>query len=49
MENVPVPTRRLQKPRERNSILKKYYGIKDTAPTPVQTEDNLRPFDLGKY
>jgi hypothetical protein len=48
MENAAAPTRRPQKPRERNSILKKYYGIKDTTAAPIQTQDNSRPFDLGK-
>lgn len=50
MENAPLPaTRRAAKPRERNSLLKKYYGLKDTtASTPVQpVEENSKPFDLG--
>lgn len=50
--NAPISTatRRATKPRERNSLLKKYYGLKDTAPTAttVQPEENARPFDLGK-
>ncbi|KAL9546973.1 hypothetical protein MBANPS3_006396 [Mucor bainieri] len=48
--NAPVSTatRRATKPRERNSLLKKYYGLKDSAPTAtsVQPEENARPFDL---
>jgi hypothetical protein len=49
MDNAPIPptTRRAAKPRERNSLLKKYYGLKDTAAaTPVQPADS-KPFDLG--
>lgn len=42
-------TRRATKPRERNSLLKKYYGIKGAAPASiVQPEEDARPFDLGK-
>ncbi|GAN04975.1 conserved hypothetical protein [Mucor ambiguus] len=48
--NAPTSTatRRAAKPRERNSLLKKYYGLKDTAPTAAtaQPEENARPFDL---
>lgn len=51
--NAPISTaiRRVTKPRERNSLLKKYYGLKDTAPkaTTAQAEENARPFDLGKW
>lgn len=50
--NAPISTatRRVTKPRERNSLLKKYYGLKDTVPkaTAAQAEENARPFDLGK-
>lgn len=48
--NAPISnTRRATKPRERNSLLKKYYGIKDVATAfTVQSEEDARPFDLGK-
>lgn len=48
--NAPMSTtRRATKPRERNSLLKKYYGIKGAAPASiVQPEEDARPFDLGK-
>jgi hypothetical protein len=38
---------RQPKSRERNNLLKKYYGLKNTTPTIV--EEPTRPFDLGKY
>ncbi|KAI8636052.1 exocyst complex component Sec5-domain-containing protein [Parasitella parasitica] len=46
--NAPVSTtKRAAKPGERNSLLKKYYGIKSTSsPSTVLPEENARPFDL---
>lgn len=49
MENAPIPARHPHKPRERNSILKKYYGLQDTTTAPILIEDSSRPFDLGKH
>ncbi|KAI7897693.1 Vps51/Vps67-domain-containing protein [Cokeromyces recurvatus] len=47
MENAPTLMKRQPKPRERNSLLKKYYGIKDASnSTPAQQEESSRPFDL---
>lgn len=51
MDNAPSTTARRTKPRERNSLLKKYYGLKDTS-APNQTpviEENADPLDLGLY
>ncbi|CEP07030.1 hypothetical protein [Parasitella parasitica] len=47
--NAPVATARrtTTKPRERNSLLKKYYGIKETASSSTVLPDgHARPFDL---
>ncbi|KAI8087890.1 Vps51/Vps67-domain-containing protein [Gilbertella persicaria] len=45
MEDTLTPIRR--QPRERNSILKKYYGIKDkVVDSSSQSQDNARPFDI---
>lgn len=42
-----IQTARRTKPREKNSLLKKYYGIKDTSATTSQAaEEDSKPFDL---
>lgn len=47
MDNTPIQTTRHTKPRERNSLLKKYYGLKDTTSNTSQTvEEDSKPFDL---
>lgn len=42
---METTTQRRTKPRERNSLLKKYYGLKDTTAQPQPTVED-KPFDL---
>ncbi|KAI8385779.1 Vps51/Vps67-domain-containing protein [Blakeslea trispora] len=46
MENTSISKRRQHKPRERNNILRKYYGIQERNAADIQPQEDIRPFDI---